>query len=315
LIAACAAQYGRWRLHVRVLGSVEASVGGLEVALGAGKPRALFALLALHAGEAVSADRLIEGIWGEQPPATAAKMLQVYVSQLRKALAAAGAGGAIVTRAHGYELRLEGDDCDALRFERLLAGGAARQALALWRGPALAGVSEPFAVVEARRLEERRLDAVELAIDEDLAAGHHSEVVAELETLVAAQPLREKLHSQRMVALYRAGRQADALEAYRQARRILVEEIGIEPGPQLRALHEAILRQDSELDLAEPAAPAAATSRGDFVGRADELRALVGGIDGALAHRPALFLVAGEPGIGKSRLADELAARAQARGL
>ena len=315
MIAACAAQYGRWRLHVRVLGSVEASVGGLEVALGAGKPRALFALLALHAGEAVSADRLIEGIWGEQPPATAAKMLQVYVSQLRKALAAAGAGGAIVTRAHGYELRLEGDDCDALRFERLLAGGAARQALALWRGPALAGVIEPFAVVEARRLEERRLDAVELAIDEDLAAGHHSEVVAELETLVAAQPLREKLHSQRMVALYRAGRQADALEAYRQARRILVEEIGIEPGPQLRALHEAILRQDSELDLAEPAAPAAATSRGDFVGRADELRALVGGIDGALAHRPALFLVAGEPGIGKSRLADELAARAQARGL
>ena len=130
---------------------MEASVGGLEVALGAGKPRALFALLALHPGEAMSADRLIEGIWGEEPPATAAKMLQVYISQLRKALATAGAGGAILTRAHGYELRLEGDDCDALRFERLLAGGAARQALALWRGPALADVVEPFAVAEGRR--------------------------------------------------------------------------------------------------------------------------------------------------------------------
>ena len=294
---------------------MEASVGGLEVALGAGKPRALFALLALHPGEAMSADRLIEGIWGEEPPATAAKMLQVYISQLRKALATAGAGGAILTRAHGYELRLEGDDCDALRFERLLAGGAARQALALWRGPALADVVEPFAVAEGRRLEERRLDALELAIDDDLAAGRHSEVVAELETLVAEQPLREKLHSQRMVALYRSGRQADALEAYREARRILVEEIGIEPGPQLRALHEAILRQDPELDLAEPAAQAAARSRGDFVGREDELAAMTGGIDGALTRRPALFLLAGEPGIGKSRLADELAARAATRGL
>jgi DNA-binding SARP family transcriptional activator len=315
LIVACAAQYGRWRLHVRVLGSVEASVGGREVALGVGKPRALFALLALRAGEAVSADRLIDGIWGERPPATAAKMLQVYISQLRKALAAAGDDGAIVTRGHGYELRLGGDDCDALRFERLLAGGAARQALALWRGPPLADVVEPFAVAEARRLEERRLDAVELAIDDDLAAGRHSEVIAELEALVAEQPLREKLHSQRMLALYRAGRQAEALEAYRQARRTLVEEIGIEPGPQLRALHDAILRQDPELDVAEPAAQAGGSSRGDFVGREGELAALVGGIDGALARRPALFLLAGEPGIGKSRLADELATRAEARGL
>jgi len=316
LIVTSTAQYGRSRLHVRVLGSVEASVGGREVTLGAGKPRALFALLALHAGEAVSADRLIEGIWGEQPPATAAKMLQVYVSQLRKALAAAGEDGAIVTRAHGYELHIGADDCDALRFERLLAGGAARQALALWRGPPLADVVEPFAEVEARRLEERRLDAVELAIDDDLAAGRHGEVIAELETLVAEQPLREKLHAQRMVALYRVGRQADALEAYREARAILVEEVGIEPGPQLRALHEAILRQDPELDPAEPAEPAStAGSRGDFVGREGELAALVRGIDGALAHRPALFLLAGEPGIGKSRLADELATRAEARGV
>ena len=162
----------------------------------------------MHAGETLSSDRLIEGIWGEQPPATAAKMLQVYVSQLRKALAAVGGDREIVTRSHGYELPLSEDECDALRFEQLLAAGAAREALALWRGAPLAGVMEPFAAAEARRLEERRLDAVELAIDEDLAAGRHSEVVAELETLIAEQPLREKLHSQRMLALYRAGRQA-----------------------------------------------------------------------------------------------------------
>jgi DNA-binding SARP family transcriptional activator len=231
-------------MDVRVLGSVEASVGGRRVVLGGGKPRALLALLALHAGETVSADRLIEGIWGEQPPATAAKMLQVYVSHLRKALTAAGGNGEIVTRGRGYELRLGDDECDARRFERLLAGGAAREALALWRGPPLADVTEPFAAAEARRLEERRLDALELAIDGDLAAGRHGEVIAELEALVAEQPLREKLHSQRMLALYRAGRQADALEAYRQARQVLVDEIGIEPGPQLRGLHQAILRQD-----------------------------------------------------------------------
>ena len=242
-------------MHVRVLGSVEASVGGRRVALGAGKPRALIALLALHAGETLSSDRLIEGIWGEQPPATAAKMLQVYVSQLRKALAAVGGDREIVTRSHGYELPLSEDECDALRFERLLAAGAAREALALWRGAPLADVTEPFAAAEVRRLEERRLDAFELAIDGDLAAGRHGEVIAELETLIEEQPLRENLHSQRMLALYRAGRQADSLEAFRHARRVLVEEIGIEPGPRLRSLHEAVLQQDPALDLVERSEP------------------------------------------------------------
>jgi DNA-binding SARP family transcriptional activator len=320
LIAACAALYGRAQrpegeMLVRVLGSVEASVGGRLVALGGGKPRALLALLALHAGETVSADRLIEGMWGEQPPATAAKMLQVYVSRLRKAFTAAGGDREIVTRGHGYELGLGDDECDARRFERLLAGGNAREALALWRGRPLADITEPFAAAEARRLEERRLDALELAIDSDLAAGRHCEVIAELETLVTEQPLREKLHSQRMLALYRAGRQADALHAYRQARQLLVDEIGIEPGPQLRGLHEAILQQDAGLDLIDRAEQAVVTSRGGLVGRERELAELVGALDGALAHRPSLFLIAGEPGIGKSLLADEATALAEARGV
>ena len=301
-------------MHVRVLGSVEASVGGRRVALGAGKPRALIALLALHAGETLSSDRLIEGIWGEQPPATAAKMLQVYVSQLRKALAAVGGDREIVTRSHGYELRLSEDECDALRFERLLAAGAAREALALWRGAPLADVTEPFAAAEVRRLEERRLDAFELAIDGDLAAGRHGEVIAELETLIEEQPLRENLHSQRMLALYRAGRQADSLEAFRHARHVLVEEIGIEPGPRLRSLHEAVLQQDPALDLVERSEPAVAGSRSAFVGRAPELAELVDGLERALARRPSLFLIAGEPGIGKSLLADEATALAEARG-
>jgi DNA-binding SARP family transcriptional activator/tetratricopeptide (TPR) repeat protein len=300
-------------MDVRVLGPVEASVAERPVALGGGKQRALLALLALHAGEPVSADRIIEGLWGEQPPASAAKLVQVYVSQLRRALAAAGEGAAIVTRARGYALHLEGDEPDVRRFERLLAGGAAREALALWRGPALADVAEPFAAVEARRLEELRLDAIELAIDGDLAAGRHREVIGELNSLVAEQPLREKLHAQRMLALYRAGRQADALEAYRQARRVLVEEIGIEPSRELRELERAILEQDRSLDLVEELAAGEPRS-GDFVGRQRELAALDEALADALAGRGRVVLLAGEPGIGKSRLAAELAARAHARG-
>ena len=206
-------------MDVRLLGPVEASVDGRAIAVGAGKPRALLAMLALNAGSTVSSDRLIDGLWGDPPPATAAKLVQLHVSQLRKALAAAGDGKQIVTRGHGYELRLGPDELDLTRFERLVAGGRPREALALWRGPALDDVGgEPFAAAEIRRLEELRLAAVELAIERDLDAGRHREVTAELEALVLDEPLRERLHAQRMLALYRCGRQADALEAYRQAR-------------------------------------------------------------------------------------------------
>jgi DNA-binding SARP family transcriptional activator len=262
-------------VDVRVLGPVEVSVEGRPIALGAGKQRALLAMLALQAGSTVSTDRLIDGLWGERPPATATKLVQVYVSQLRKALAAAGNGSRIVTRGHGYLLRLGPEDVDARRFERLVAQGAGREALALWRGPALDDVAdEPFAAAEARRLEELRLTAIELAIDTDLAAGRHREVVGELAALVVEEPLREKFHAQRMLALYRCGRQADALDAYRQARATLVDAIGVEPGPELRRLQEAILRQDAGLEPAGAAAselPAELYAGPQLVGREADL--------------------------------------------
>jgi predicted ATPase/DNA-binding SARP family transcriptional activator len=297
-------------MDVRVLGPMEVSVEGRPVALGRGKPRALLAMLALHAGVAMTSDRLIEALWGEEPPATAAKMLQVYVSQLRKGLAAAGGETEIVTRGHGYELRLAGGEVDARRFERLLADGAARDALALWRGPALADVlDEPFAAAEARRLEELRLDALELAIDGDLAAGRHREVIGELEALASEHPLREKVHAQRMLALYRAGRQAEALGAYREARRVLVEEIGIEPGPELRDLERRILAQDPA--VAPPAVPATLAPSDEprpwgnlpaeatsFVGREHELAELRDLLAGER-----LVTVHGAGGSGKTRVA------------
>jgi predicted ATPase/DNA-binding SARP family transcriptional activator len=301
-------------MDVQVLGSIEASVEGRSIPLGGGKPRALLAMLALNAGSTVSTQRLIDGLWGEEPPASANKLVQVYVSQLRKALGSSADGAEIVTRRHGYELRVEPDAVDAGRFERLVASGAPREALALWRGPPLDDVAdEPFAGAEIRRLEELRLSALELAIDRDLEEGRHREVVGELEALVTAEPLRERLHAQRMLALYRCGRQADALEAYRHARARLVEEIGVEPGPELRRLHEAILRQDASLELpaAEAVEPpreldagtppaggaaarrpgvpagraAAETERGAFVGRRPELAELERAI---LTHDPAL---------------------------
>jgi YVTN family beta-propeller protein len=208
-------------------------------------------MLALRVGRTVSADRLAEGLWGEQPPASAPKMVQLYVSQLRRLLDADGAG--IATRGRGYELQLEHGVIDAVAFERLLEQSRAREALALWRGQALADVAdEPFAAAEIRRLDELRMRAVEQAIDADLAAGRHTEVIGELEALTEEHPLRERLHAQRMLALYRAGRQAEALNAYREARSALVEQIGVEPGADLRRLHEAILAQDPALEPASP---------------------------------------------------------------
>jgi WD40 repeat protein/DNA-binding SARP family transcriptional activator len=243
-------------MDVRLLGPTEVTCGKGAVPLGGPTPRAVFAMLALDAGSTVSAERLIDGLWGEDPPATARKLVQLYVSNLRKALANGSEPQAIVTHGRGYELQLDREHIDVARFERLLAQGAARDALSLWRGPALADiVDEPFAAVEVRRLEELRATAHEMAIEHDLDAGLHREVLAELETLLAHEPLRERLHAQRMLALYRSGRQADALEAYRSARSILVDQIGVEPGPDLRRMQEAILRQDPSLDPPEHALP------------------------------------------------------------
>src|SRR3954468_9812594 len=297
-------------MDLRVLGPVEASNGDQAVAIGAGKPRAVLAMLALREGTPISADQLIDGLWGETPPASAPKMVQGYVSHLRKAFAAAGNGAEIVTRGRSYELRLgDGGDLDVRRFERLVAAGTPRDALAVWRGPPLDDVAaEPFAPLEIRRLEELRLAAVEQAIGQDLAAGRHADVIGELDALVNREPLRERLHGLRMLALYRSGRQAAALHAYRHARTVLVEAIGVEPGPELRRLHDAILRQDPALDLPAELPPELDTTT-PLAGREAELDALR-----RAWRRGGRFVLAGPPGIGKTRLAAELAAEVQREG-
>jgi DNA-binding SARP family transcriptional activator len=253
---------GKEELELRLLGPLEVVVGEREVAVGGMKPRALLAALALEPGRVVSSDRLIESLWPGDPPETAGHAVQVYVSQLRKALGAAQ----IARQGPGYALSVEPDHIDVHRFvelagegrEQLAAGDPAaaatvlRDALALWRGSALADFTyEPFAQTEIARLEELRLVAVEERIEADLALGRHTELVSELEALVDSQPLRERPRAQLMLALYRSGRQADALAAYRSARETLVDDLGIDPGPELKGLEAAILRQDESLLLAE----------------------------------------------------------------
>ncbi len=312
------------RVQISVLGHLQASVDDHPVALGGAKQRAVLAMLGLEANRTVSADRLIEGLWGEEPPSSAAKMVQNYVWRLRGALGDDGAE--ILTHGRGYELRIDSEFVDACRLERLVAeaaraaeagepGHAARAALALFRGAPLADVAdEPFAGPEIRRLEELRLNAAELAIDADLAAGRHQEVVPEIDALLAENPLRERLHAQRMLALYRCGRQGEALDAFRHARTTLVEEIGVEPAPELRRLHEAILRQDPALDV-EPA-PAALQSELDpaalppLIGRDAEL----GRLRACLHGSGALVALVGAYGMGKTRLAAELAGEAHREG-
>jgi YVTN family beta-propeller protein len=246
-------------VEFRILGSIEARDGDRVLCSGSGKPTALLAILLLHANEVVPTDKLIDELWQEQPPRTAAKSLQTYVSQLRRALG----NDAIVTRPSGYVLPVARDELDADRFEEvavegraaLEAGDAAaaaaalRQALELWRGPPLAEVAyESWARPHVERLEEARLQALEARLDADLVLGRHADVVGELEGLTRDHPLRERLLALLMLAQYRCGRQADALESYRRGRRRLLEELGIEPTPELRALEQQILRQNSDLD-------------------------------------------------------------------
>jgi DNA-binding SARP family transcriptional activator len=255
-------------LDFRLLGPLEVYDGGRAVAIGGGKRRALLALLVLHGNEVVSADRLIDELWGAQPPPTAGKGLQVYVSQLRKELAPRDNGQILATRSNGYVLRVRPDEVDVQRFERALMSGERalaagepdraaqrlREGLALWRGPPLADFTyEPFAQQEIARLEELRLVALEQRIDADLALGRHAQVVGELEALLREHPLRERVRAQLMLALYRCGRQAEALETYRDGQRLMSRELGLEPGPALRELEGKILAHDPE--LAAPARP------------------------------------------------------------
>jgi DNA-binding SARP family transcriptional activator len=251
----------------RILGPLE--VSGIDPSvLRRPKPRALLALLLLHPNEVLSVDRIVEALWGEEPPAKAVGSLQNFVSALRKALGPE----ALVTHPPGYVLRVDPAELDLARFESLVrqAEGTPaperaellREALALWRGDPLSDlVDEPFAQSELGRLEELRLVALEERIDADLALGQHTRVVGELEALVRAHPLRDRFRGQLMLALYRSGRQADALQAYRDGHRLFDEELGLEPGEELQRLERAILRHDPDLDVAGAAAAGAPLTR------------------------------------------------------
>jgi DNA-binding SARP family transcriptional activator len=241
-------------VDVRLLGPLELRNDAGVIRLAGARPRALVAILALHANEPLSTERLVDALWGEHPPKAAANTVQVYVSRLRKLLP-----GALETQAAGYVLHVPPECIDVKRFERLVgesrsadrpeeASRLLAEALNLWRGPALAGIElEGFAVAEVRRLEETRLTALGDRIEADLACGRHAGLVGELEATVAAHPFQERLRGQLMIALYRSGRQADALEVYRATRELLVDELGIEPSPGLQELEQAILRQDTSL--------------------------------------------------------------------
>jgi DNA-binding SARP family transcriptional activator len=295
----------------------------------------LLARLLLEANRTVSVDALVDALWGERVPATAVKMVHIYVSQLRKVLPS----GALQTRPPGYRLEVAPEAVDLLRFERLrkegrdaLAGGDAATAAerltmagALWRGPALGEFTEPFAAAAATHLEELQLVAVEDRVDAELALGRHRDVAAELQALVARHPLRERPRRQLMLALYRQGRHAEALAAFQELRAVLRDELGIDPSADMAELQYRILNQDPGLDHASPAPalvpahpePVAvpATPRDGVVGRALELGRLEQALDDATAGHGTTALVAGSAGIGKTRLVGELAERARRRGV
>ena len=312
-------------MEFRVLGPLEATDGRTPLPLGGGKSRALLARLVLDANRTVAVERLVDDLWGDAVPDSAVKMVQIYVSQLRKVLPAA----VLRTRPPGYVVVIEPEAVDVTRFARLRGEGRSaltagdpatasarlRDALALWRGQALAEFSEPFARVEGAHLEELRLACLEDRIEADLAIGRHADVVGELEALVARHPLREALHRLLMLAFYRGGRQAEALAGYERFRRTLDDELGIEPSATLKALQHKILNQDRSLEpvAAAPAERHAAATT-DFVGRSAELRRLDQALDAARAAQGRAVLIAGRAGIGKTRLTAELAERAHARG-
>jgi DNA-binding SARP family transcriptional activator len=320
-------------MDFHLLGPLEVTDGDRVVPVGGGKPRALLAVLLLHPNEVVSSDRLIDALWGDAPPASAAKNVQLYVFQLRKTLRAGtvpnSADAILETRAGGYVVRLDRSQRDVDRFEHKLeegrreladgdraeAGRILREALALWRGPALAEFRyEPFAQEAIMRLEELRVGALEARIESDLALDRHSELVAELRTLVAQHPLRERLRGQLMLALYRCNRQAEALDAYRDGRRRLVDELGLEPSTTLRDLERAILTGSAELSVPSPQAGVAARRRlpsppNRTVGRARELGEIA---DRLRAESVRLLTLTGPGGVGKTRLALDAARTVEA---
>ena len=321
-------------MEVRLLGPLEVTAGGGEVAIPGERLRALVVLLALDAGRVVSVDHLLDALYGEDLPQRAGNALQQAVSKVRKRLADAGEPDLLVTRPPGYVLEIEPEQVDALRVERMVADARAAmasgdpatasrtfaEALALWRGEALADLALGDGVLPLKaRWDELRLTAVEDRVDAELALGNHAAQVAELEALVAAEPLRERRWGQLMLALYRSGRQADALRAFRQAHETLVDELGIEPGPDLRHLEGRILAQDADLDAPTapaPTAPTPAKGRGNLrrplgpcLGRDAELARLE-----ALVAEHRLVTVVATGGAGKTRIALELGHRLTAAG-
>src|SRR5512132_188797 len=329
-------------MEIRLLGPLEVERQGRVVELAGRRLRLLVAVLALQAGRVVTAERLIDLLWEEASlPVDPANALQALVSRLRRALAAVGAGERLVSRPSGYLLAVVADQVDALRFERLAAEGHAhltaerhreavttlRGALDMWRGPALAEFAgEPVAVAAATRLDELRLSALEDRIAAELALGEHARLVGELESLVAEQPLRERPQALLMRALYGAGRQAEALAVYQRARQVLAEQAGLDPGPELRSLQQAVLAHDPSLAAptqapgatrAAPPLPTVRRGRGNlpaalasFVGREEELGQVL-----ELLGRQRLVTLTGPGGVGKTRLAGEAARRLVGDGL
>jgi DNA-binding SARP family transcriptional activator len=301
-------------MEFRILGPLEVAEGDRQLRVAGTRERALLAILLIHAGQVVSADRLIEELWGRELPGRPSNALQVVVSRVRKALADPSR---LVTRKPGYVLRVHPGELDAHRFARLVdeasqadqARGLAmlEEALGLWRGPALAEFAvEGFAREEIARLDEARIRAAELKAEAELTLGRHAELVGELTALVAASPLRERLRGHLMLALYRAGRQGEALRVFQEGRSVVADELGIDPGPELQALHQQILLQADSLLAAQPAAPAPPgnlpTPLTSFVGRHAELAEA-----SRLLRRSRLVTMTGPGGSGKTRLAMELA--------
>lgn len=315
-------------MDYRILGPLQAFDGERELALGGSRQRSVLAFLLLRSNEALTRDVIIDQLWGESPPPTAAKVLQNCISALRKELPSAAM---LRTVGAAYALEVAPDELDRDRFETRLAKGRAalaageqadaaeylRDALALWRGAPLCDFGyEQFAQEEIARLEELHVAALEDRVEADLALGRAEELVPELEALVSRHPVRERLRRQLMLALYRCGRQAEALAAYRDARQTLLGELGIEPTRALQELERAILAQDSSLETQTAHASGTSGRRAapPFVGRDGEAAVLDAGLDDALAGRGRLFVVVGPAGSGKTRLADEIASHAKTRG-